>query len=82
MGSLLVQILPVAVVIALEPICVIAALVMLATVQPVVNGIAYLAALIAVMLAYGAAVLLVLHHHALAAASAGRLGDGEWLAGS
>ncbi len=67
MGPLLVQILPVAVVIALEPICVIAALVMLATVRPVANGVAYVAALVAVMLAYGAAVLLAVHHHALAA---------------
>ncbi len=69
MGPLLLQTLPVAVVIALEPICVIATLVMTATNRPIANGSAYLAALIAVMLGYGAVVLLVLHHHALAAGS-------------
>jgi Sap, sulfolipid-1-addressing protein len=65
MPSLLVQILPVAVVIALEPICVIAALVMLGTDRPLANGWAYLAALVGVMLGYGLTVLLVFHHHAL-----------------
>ena len=66
MSSLLVQILPVAVAIALEPICIIAALVMPATNRPLANSFAYLGSLIIVMLAYGAAVLLVFQHHALA----------------
>ncbi len=66
MGSLLAQIMPVAIVIALEPICVIAALVMTATARPLANSAAYLAALAAVMLGYGVAVLLVFRHHALA----------------
>ena len=66
MSSLLVHILPVAVAIALEPICVIAALVMVATNRPLANSFAYLASLIIVMLAYGATVLLVFQHHAVA----------------
>ena len=66
MSSLLVQILPVAVAIALEPICIIAALVMPATNRPLANSFAYLGALIGVMLVYGVAVLLVFQHHAVA----------------
>jgi len=64
MGHLLVHILPIAVLIALEPLCVIAALIMPGTDRPAANGFAYLAALIGVMLVYGAAVLLVFQHHA------------------
>ena len=70
MAALLLQIIPIAVVIALEPLCVIAALVMLATDRPLANSIAYLGALIGVMLGYGAAVLVVFQHRALAGASA------------
>jgi Sap, sulfolipid-1-addressing protein len=66
MSSVLVQILPVAVAIALEPICIIAALVMPATNRPLANSFAYLGALIGAMLVYGAAVLLVFQHHAVA----------------
>jgi|GEM_PF-1979639 hypothetical protein len=66
MSSVLVQILPVAVAIALEPICVIAALVMVATNRPLANSFAYLGSLISVMLAYGTTVLLVFQHHAIA----------------
>ncbi len=66
MAALLLQIIPIAVVIALEPLCVIAALVMLATDRPLANSIAYLGALIGVMLGYGAAVLVVFQHRALA----------------
>jgi len=65
-SPVLVQILPVAVAIALEPICIIAALVMPATNRPLANSFAYLGALISVMLVYGAAVLLVFQHHAVA----------------
>jgi len=64
MWHLLVHILPIAVLIALEPVCVIAALIMPATDRPAANGFAYLGALIGVMLVYGAAVLLVFHRHA------------------
>jgi hypothetical protein len=64
MGHLLVHILPIAVLIALEPVCVIAAMIMPATDRPAANGFAYLGALIGVMLVYGAAVLLVFHRHA------------------
>ena len=60
MASLLIRILPIAVAIALEPICVIAALVMTGTDRPVANSFAYLGALVGVMLGYGAVVLLVL----------------------
>ncbi|HEY5388106.1 MAG TPA: GAP family protein [Thermoleophilia bacterium] len=66
MGSLLVHILPIAVAIALEPICIMAALVMPATDRPLANSFAYLGALIGVMLGYGAAVLLVFQHRAVA----------------
>jgi hypothetical protein len=66
MGALLLQILPLAVVIALEPICIIVSLMMQATDRPVANSIAYLATLAAVMLSYGVAVLLVFQHHAIA----------------
>jgi hypothetical protein len=69
MGTLFVQILPIAVAIALEPICIIAALVMPGTDRPVANSFAYLGALIGVMLGYGAVVLLVFQHHAIAAGS-------------
>ena len=41
MGSLLVHILPIALAIALEPICIIAALVMPATERPLANSLAY-----------------------------------------
>jgi hypothetical protein len=66
MGALLLQILPLAVAIALEPICVLASLVMQATDRPVANSVAYLAGLVAVMLGYGAAILLVFQNHAVA----------------
>lgn len=69
MTSLLIRILPIAVAIALEPICVIAALVMTGTDRPLANSFAYLGALIGVMLGYGALVLLALQHHAVAAGS-------------
>ena len=67
MSALLVHILPIAVVIALEPMCILAALVMPATDRPLTNSFAYLGALVGVMLAYGAAVLLIFQHHAVAA---------------
>jgi hypothetical protein len=66
-SSLLVHILPIAVAIALEPICILAALVMTGTDRPLADSFAYLGALVGVMLVYGAAVLLVFQHHAVAA---------------
>ena len=60
------RVLPIAVAIALEPVCVLAALVMTGTSRPLADSFAYLAALAGVMLGYGAAVLLVLQHHAIA----------------
>src|SRR5665811_237844 len=47
-GHLLLQILPVAVAIAVNPVPIIAAIVMTTTERPVANGLAYLTALIAV----------------------------------
>jgi len=67
MGQLLLQILPVAVAIAANPVPIIAAIVMTATERPVSNGVAYLTALIAVSYAFGAVVLLLFHGTALGA---------------
>ena len=67
MSQLILHILPIAVVIALEPVCVLAALVMTATTRPLADSLAYLGALAGVMLGYGLAVLLLLQHHAIAA---------------
>lgn len=66
MGQVFLHVLPIAIAIALEPICVLAALVMTATDRPVADSLAYLGALAGVMLGYGAAVLLLLQHHAIA----------------
>ena len=59
--QLLLQILPVAVAIAVNPVPIIAAIVMTATERPTANGIAYLTALSAVSFGFGAAVLLIFH---------------------
>jgi hypothetical protein len=67
MGQLLLQILPVALAIAVNPVPIIAAIVMTATERPVANGIAYLSALIGVSYGFGAAVLLIFHGAALGA---------------
>ena len=67
MGQLLLQIMPVAVAIAVNPVPIIAAIVMTATERPVVNGVAYLTALIAVSYAFGAVVLVLFHGTALGA---------------
>jgi len=65
MGHLLLQILPVAVAVAINPVPIIAAIVMTATERPVVNGIAYLTALTAVSFGFGAVVLTLFHGTAL-----------------
>jgi RNase P/RNase MRP subunit POP5 len=70
MQALLLHLLPLGVAIALEPVCVLAALVMTGTSRPLADSFAYLAALAGVMLGYGAAVLLLLQHHAVAGGSA------------
>jgi hypothetical protein len=67
MGRLLLQILPVAVAIAVNPVPIIAAIVMTATARPVSNGVAYLAALIGVSYAFGAVILLLFRGTALGA---------------
>jgi hypothetical protein len=67
MGHLLLQIMPVAVAIAVNPVPIIAAIVMTATERPVANGVAYLAALIAVSYGFGAVVLVLFHGTALGA---------------
>jgi hypothetical protein len=67
MGHLLLQIMPVAVAIAVNPVPIIAAIVMTATERPVANGVAYLAALIAVSYGFGAIVLVLFHGTALGA---------------
>jgi len=80
MGSLLVQILPIAIAIAVEPVCIIAALIMPATNRPAANGLAYLGALVGVMLVYGAAVVLVLRPYATTAgARTGAIVETLWL---
>jgi len=65
MEHLLLQILPVAVAIAVNPVPIIAAIVMTATGRPLANGLAYLIALIAVAYGFGAAVLVIFHGTAL-----------------
>jgi hypothetical protein len=67
MGHLLLQILPVALAIAVNPVPIIAAIVMTATERPLANGIAYLSALIAVSYGFGAAVLVLFQGAALGA---------------
>ncbi len=67
MGRLLLQILPVAVAIAVNPVPIIAAIVMTATARPLANGIAYLSALIAVSYGFGAVLLLIFHGTAVGA---------------
>jgi hypothetical protein len=67
MSTLLVQLIPLAVLIAIEPVCVLASFVMQATDRPVADSLAYLGALVGVMLGYGAVVLFVFQHHAISA---------------
>ena len=67
MGQLLAQILPVAVAIAVNPVPIIAAIVMTATERPTANGLARLSALCAVSYGFGAAVLVIFHGAALGA---------------
>ena len=74
------QILPIAIAIAVEPVCIIAALIMPATNRPAANGLAYLSALVGVMLVYGAAVVLVLRPYATTAgARTGAIVETLWL---
>ena len=59
MGLLLLQIVPVAVGIAVNPVPIIAALVMAGTRRPVANGAAFVAALVVVMALFGGVVLVL-----------------------
>ena len=61
MNALLWQIIPVAIAITVNPVPIIAALIMPATRWPARNGVTYVAVLVGVMAAYGALVLLLLH---------------------
>jgi uncharacterized membrane protein YuzA (DUF378 family) len=61
MTAVLLQILPVAIAITVNPVPIIAALLMTATRRPVVNGVTYVAVLVVVMGALGAVVLLLFH---------------------
>jgi hypothetical protein len=80
MSRLLLQIMPIAVAIAINPVPIIAALAMPATRRPLLNGVAYLAALVVVMAMFGAGVLLFFHGVALAGGtSAQRVLQWVWL---
>jgi membrane protein implicated in regulation of membrane protease activity len=59
MGSLLLQILPVAFAITINPVPIIAALILATTRRSVPNGLAYIGALLGVMALYGVLVLVV-----------------------
>jgi membrane protein implicated in regulation of membrane protease activity len=59
MGSLLLQILPVAFAITINPVPIIAALILATTRRSVANGLAYIGALLGVMALYGVLVLVV-----------------------
>jgi hypothetical protein len=59
MGSLLLQILPVAAMITINPVPIIAALIMSTTRRPLASGLAYIGALLVVMTLFGVLVLLV-----------------------
>lgn len=59
MASLLLQILPVAFVITINPVPIIAALILSTTPEPLASGLAYIGALLGVMALFGALVLLV-----------------------
>lgn len=71
LSALLLQILPVAVAITINPVPITAALIMPATRRPAANGVAYCATLAIVMAAFGAALLLLLH--GVAPAGGGRI---------
>ena len=59
MGGLLLQILPVAVLITINPVPIIAALIMSTTRRPLASGLAFIGALLVVMALFGVLVLLV-----------------------
>jgi hypothetical protein len=61
MTAVLLQILPVAIAITVNPVPIIAALLMTATRRPIVNGLTYVTVLVVVMAALGAVVLLLFH---------------------
>jgi hypothetical protein len=59
--AVLLQILPVAVAITVNPVPIIAALLMLATRRPALNGVTYIVVLVVVMAVFGSLALLVFH---------------------
>lgn len=61
MGAVLLQILPVAVAITINPVPIIAALIMPATRRPALNGVTYVTVLVVVMIVFGSLVLLFFH---------------------
>jgi len=61
MSAVLLQILPVAVAITVNPVPIIAALLMTATRRPVLNGLTYVAVLVVVMAALGVVVIVLFH---------------------
>ena len=61
MNAVLLQILPVAVAITVNPVPIIAALLMPATRRPALNGLTYVAVLVVVMALFGVVVLLFFH---------------------
>lgn len=63
---MLLQILPVAIAITVNPVPIIAALIMPATRRPALNGVTYVTVLVAVMALFGAVVLLLLNDIAFA----------------
>jgi len=78
--QLLAEIIPVAVAIAVNPVPIIAAIVMTATERPLANGTAYLGALTGVSYAFGAVVIVALHGQALSAGSrSGQIAQVLWL---
>jgi hypothetical protein len=60
-GAVLLQILPVALAITINPVPIIAGLIMPATRRPAANGLTYVTVLVVVMAIFGALVLVVFH---------------------
>ena len=73
MGAVLLQIIPVALAITINPVPIIAAVIMPATRRPTLNGLVYVAALAIVMVLFGVLVLLFFHDAAFT--SGGRVAE-------
>ena len=80
MGLLLLQVIPVAIGIAVNPVPIIAALIIAGSRRPAVNGVAYITALIVVMALFGGVVLVLVPHRSLTGGgSAGGIIEVLWL---